>query len=594
MAMQDRKGAWWFSTISGLFRFPTLESRFNLHLLPEVEVSRFFEDSVGDIWLGHWPKLERWERRSGVIHDESERLPPDARTGISAFAQDYGGAIWIGVTRGRLLRLRDGRFQPLSANWAGHINKLFVDSKGRLWVTSTERGLGVIDDPQSPDPQLRRYTRAQGLSADEVWSVTEDRLGRIYAGTAKGVDRLDPGTGRIVHYSTADGLVRGDIRSALRDRNGDLWFVSAHGVSRFQPSQEHAVTPARTRITALRIGGVPLPLSEFGESQLGPVRVPSHQRSVQIDFAATHYRTEAPLRYQFRLVRQGRADPKEGWQDPGTTSTVHLIDLARGDFDFNVRAVTPDGLSGEPASLAFSILVPFWQTWWFQLACAMAMAGIAWWIRTRRLKQQLALERVRSHIAMDLHDDIGAGLSRISVMGEALKSRLRDGDGDIPRMLDDIAGSSRQLVADMGDIVWSLDPGRDHVEDLATRLRAFGSDLLETRGVEWAVEGPAEDLHRSVPPALRRQFYLVFREGIHNIAKHAGARRATLRLWLQEGHLWGELTDDGCGIEPGHAHGTGIPSMRERVKQCGGDLEIATCAAGGTSIRLRVPLSGYA
>ena len=103
------------------------------------------------------------------------------------------------------MRLKEGRFQPLSANWSGHTNRLFVDSKGRLWATSTDSGLGLIEDPQSPNPQLRRYTRAQGLSIDEVWCVTEDRLGRIYAGTTKGVDRLDPGTGQIVHYTTADG-----------------------------------------------------------------------------------------------------------------------------------------------------------------------------------------------------------------------------------------------------------------------------------------------------------------------------------------------------------------------------------------------------
>jgi signal transduction histidine kinase len=589
MAMEDDRGAWWFSTASGLFRFTSPDKRFNLRLLPDFEVSRFFEDSVGDIWIAHWPKLARWERRSGVIHDESERLPSDARPGITAFAQDHGGTMWIGVSDGSLLRLIDGKFQRISASWSGHVNKLFADSKGRLWATSTESGLGLIYDPQSPDPQVRRFTRAHGLSADEVWSVTEDRLGRIYAGTSKGVDRVDPGRGAIMHYSTADGLVRGDIRSSLRDRNGDLWFASAHGVSRYKPSEDHAAIPARTRITALRIAGVPAPLSEFGEAQIGPLRVPSHQRSLQIDFAATDYRTEAPLRYQFRLDRQGHADAADGWQDPGMTSTVHLVDLAPGNFTFRVRALGSDGSSGEEATLKFSILQPLWQTWWFQLACAMAIAAIAWWIRTRRLEQQLTLERVRSHIAMDLHDDIGAGLSRISVLGEALKGRLRDGDAEVRKTLDDIVGSSRQLVSDMGEIVWSLDPSHDHIGDLASRLRAFGSDLLETRGVEWNVDAPVESLDCSVPPALRRQFYLVYREAIHNVAKHSGAKRAVLRLWLQDGHLWGELADDGCGIQSVHTRGAGIPSMRARVRQSGGEIEISPSAGGGTSVRIRIP-----
>lgn len=602
MAIEDHCGSWWFSTASGLVRFPVLGARSDLHLLRESVVDRFFEDSSGDLWISHWPaggnvaKLARWERHSGLIRDESERLPPDARAGVAAFAQDHSGTIWVGLQRpdGRLLRLRDGRFQPLPARSGGLINKLFIDSKGRLWVTSTESGLALITEPQSPNPQLHRYTRAQGLSSDEVWCVTEDALGRIYAGTAKGVDRLDTSTGRIVHYYTADGLVRGDIRSALRDHNGDLWFASAHGISHLKPANEHGKRGSRARITGLRFAGVRFPLSEFGETEVGPVRLSSSRNSLQIEFAAASYETQAPLRYQFRLNHHWRADATDGWQDAGVTSTVHLVDLAPGDFTFQVRNVGPDASPGEPASLRFSILEPFWRTAWFQLSCITAIAGAAWWLRARGLRQQIALERVRNAIAMDLHDDIGAGLSRISVIGEAVKTRLGHRDDEVQRMLDDISTSSRQLIADMSDIVWSLDPGRDQVGDLASRLRAFGSDLLEMRGVTWTVDAPAETTHQNIPPALRRQCYLVFREGIHNIAKHSGATGASLRFWMQDGNLVGELIDDGCGISTATGDGHGIPSMRERVRQVGGRIEVTTPATGGTMIRIRIPLSNYA
>jgi signal transduction histidine kinase/ligand-binding sensor domain-containing protein len=597
MAMEDREGAWWFSTPSGLYRFPALAKRHDLRLLPESGVDLIFEDSVGDIWISHWPRgeslarLARWERRTGRVHDESERLPPDAWTGIVALAKDRAGVTWIAtqVSAGRLLRLKDGRFQRLFPEWRGNFTHLFVDSKGRVWAASVDAGLGVIEDPHSPDPQLRRYSRAEGLSADEVWCITEDRMGRIYVGTAKGVDRLDPGTGRIVHYSSSDGLVRGDIRSTLRDRNGDLWFVSPHGVSRLTPGEDSGVAPARARITGFIAAGVPLPLSDLGESEVGPLRVSSHQDALQVDFVAIHDQMQAPLRYQFRLDRDGSAGATESWLDLGSTPTVRLFNLASGDYSLQVRALTRDGLSGEPALVTFSVLLPLWQTWWFQLACAMTVAGVVWRVRTRRLQQQLALQRVRSHIAMDLHDDIGAGLSRISVLGEVLKSRLRESDADVQGMLDDIADSSRQLVTDMGDIVWALDSGRDQMKDLASRLRAFGSDLLEKQGMEWTVEGAPDSLRRSLAPALKRQLYLVFREGIHNVAKHSGATRAALRFWVQDGYIWGELMDDGCGIASTPSHGNGFPNMRERVKQLGGRMEVTRPGGGGTSIRIKVP-----
>jgi signal transduction histidine kinase/ligand-binding sensor domain-containing protein len=601
MAIEDHKSAWWFSTIYGLFRFSALGGQSDLHLLPESSIDRFFEDSAGNIWISHQPhnekfaKLARWDRHSGVVCDESERLPPDARMGIAAFAQDHAGSIWIGLQLpGRLLRLKNGRFQPISADWRGHINKLFVDSKGRLWATSTESSLGFIADPQSENPHLRRYTRAEGLSADEVWCVTEDRLGRIYAGTAKGVDRLDPGSGQVVHYATADGLVRGDIRSALRDRNGDLWFASAYGVSKFRPSADRAVPLSRGRIVGLRAAGVSLPLSDLGETEIASLQFLSHQNSLQIDFAATDYHVLAPLRYQFSLDHAGSSAADKAWRDAGLNPTVHLVNLAPGDYSFQVRALTPDDVTGEPARLSFAILQPFWRTWWFQLACGIAIALILYWLHKQRLQRQLAIERVRSHIAMDLHDDIGAGLARISVIGEALKSRLRAGDGEVQNMLDDIADSSRRLIADMSDIVWSLDPRRDHIGELASRLRAFGSDLLEPRGVDWTVDAPAESLHQSVSPYVRRQLYLIFKEGIHNIGKHSDARKARLRLWLDDGYVCGELTDNGCGITAGYKLGSGISSMRARIKQLAGTFEIAAPPDGGTRIRIHIPIARQA
>jgi ligand-binding sensor domain-containing protein/signal transduction histidine kinase len=598
MATQDHTGAWWFSTMSGLFRFPMLGGRFDLHLLADAQANRFFEDAAGDLWISNWrsgepeARLARWERSTGRIVDETDRLPQRARmAGIAAFAQDHAGALWIGLQRpGGVYRLRHGPFEAASVGIGGHINSLFVDSRGRLWITSTESGLGLIADPEAAEPSLRRFARAQGLSGDEVWCVTEDGLGRIYAGTAHGVDRLIPDTGEIVHYSSADGIVRGDIRSALRDRGGNLWFASANGVSRFTPREDRAIPPAIARITGVRVGGVPFQLSEFGEATVGPLQFRSHQSSLQVDFAVADFRVRAPLRYQFRLDREGTATRPDAWQDSGTTSTVHLVSLAPGSYSLRVRAVAPDRLAGQPALLTFAIQPPVWRTWWFQIACGVTLAVAAYAVHTHRLRSRLAIERVRSHIAMDLHDDIGASLSRISVISEALKARLRTGDDEVQNMLNDVAASARGLVKDMSDIVWSLDPRHDEIGELASRLRAFGSDLLETRGIEWTLEAPLDDLPRTVPPDIRRQLYLVFKEGIHNIGKHSKARKASLVLQVREGRLCGELSDDGRGMTAGQSRGTGVASMRARVTQLDGSIEIAPTPDGGTRVHIEVPL----
>ena len=597
-AKQDHTGAWWFSTVSGIFRFPTLGGRFDLHLLADSNAVRFFEDAAGDVWISYWrrgdlARLSRWERSSGRVVDESDRLPRPARTaGIAAFAQDPGGGVWIGLQRpGGVYRLRHGALEAASVDIGGHINNLFVDSRGRLWIASTESGLGLIEHPQAPQPSMRRFTRAQGMSGEEVWCATEDALGRIYAGTAHGVDRLDPNTGQIVRYSTVDGLVDGDIRSAMRDRAGDLWFGSANGVSRLTPRADRELPPSTARITAIRVGGVPRELSQFGETTVGPLQFRSHENSVQVDFAVIDFPARAPLRYQFRLERDGVSRRDDAWQDTGKDASVHLVSLAPGSYSLSVRAMAPDRVAGRPALVMFAIRQPLWRTWWFQMGCGLSIAIAAYAVHLHRLRTHLAIERMRSHIAMDLHDDIGASLSRISVISEVLRARLRHGDERVHDMLSDVARSSRDLVKDMADIVWSLDPRHDEVGELASRLRAFGSDLLERHGIEWTVEAPDDELRRTVPPDVRRQVYLVFKEGIHNIAKHAHARTASLRLEVHNGRVRGELTDDGGGIAEGPpTGGNGVGSMRARVSQLGGSILISRSPAGGTRLSIDVPL----
>lgn len=597
IAVQDRSGAWWFSTSLGLFRFPTLRGYSDLLLLNQCQVGRFIEDAAGDLWIStscsDQKGLARWHRDTGNLTDETWRLPSSGSArNISAFAQDHLGQLWIGLEHpGGLLRLRGGRFEQAGTSVRGHVNNLFIDSRGRLWGASTESGLFRIDGLDSPHPQIRHYSREQGLSNAEVWSIAEDRFGLIYAGTAHGVDCLDPIGGRVLHYSAADGLVRGDIRSSLRDHNGDLWFVSNDGVSRFTPGDERFKLSSPTRISEIRVAGVSLPVSEFGETNLGPMKFPSGRNTFEIRFAAADYHLPSPLRYQFRLETSGQEDTRATWQDLGHDSTVHLASLAPGPYSFQVRSVSANGATGEAAIFAFTILQPFWRTWWFQIICGMTAAAVAYVIYIYRLRQQLAIERVRSRIATELHDDIGAGLSRICVLGEALKSDLGADDGEAARMLEDITGSSRRLVTDMSDIVWSLDARRDQVGDLAARLRAFGSDLLERRGVGWSVDAPGEALQLHVSPDVRRELYLVFKEAIHNIAKHSGARKAALSFSLQDGCIRGEVMDDGSGFRSGRSGGTGLASMKARIESLGGKFEILAGDWGGTLVRVSVPVS---
>ena len=525
--------------------------------------------------------------QQSVVQDESELLPAQfSSVRISAFAEDPIGQMWIGLAHSAvLLRQRNGRFEGVPNSLVGRINALFVDHAKRLWVASLEGGLGRVEDPAANEPRLQVITRAQGLSSNEIWCILEDRFGRIYAGNARGVDRIDPESGEILHYTEADGLVPGDIRVNCSRPKWRFVVSLESRRCRFRPTLDSSASAPVVRITGVQVAGNPLPVSDLGETALGPLEFSYRQYSLTVDFGAIDYSTPSSKLYQYRL------EGAEGdWSAPSPNSSVTLANVSAGTYTFRVRSTSAAGASNATAVLKFTILPPFWMRWWFLLMLAVGVAATAYGLHRIQLERQLALERVRSRIAMDLHDDMGASLARMAVISEVMKSNVSPADLDSQLMLNDIAQTSRQLVDGIGDIVWSIDPRHQHLGDTVERLSDFAGGILEAKGIQWQLDAAPRALSVMLSAAQRRQLYLVFKEAIHNIAKHSEARRASLRLSVEQGTLRAEITDDGRGIRADDGHGMGLRSMRSRAADLGGTLEILSATPQGTRITLRFPI----
>src|SRR6185503_2458770 len=200
-----------------------------------------------------------------------------------------------------------------------------------------------------------------------------------------------------------------------------------------------------------------------------------------------------------------------------------------------------------------------------------------------RLAQLLKVERVRTRIATDLHDDIGASLSRMAILSEVVKQQTASGDGDESAgLLSDIAESARGLVDSMGDIVWSIDPRRDDVQSVVRRIRQFASDVLEAKGIDWDLRVPPEVEGLKLGPDERQHLFLIFKEAVNNVVQHGeGAKSVSMSMSIEGRQLVGVVKDDGCGFIPQGPDverskgrgGNGLPNMRERAAQLRGQLE---------------------
>lgn len=591
LVMQDRRGDWWVGTAKGLFRFPGPRLRFrhgrkftqsdgvseagvlagpyedsdgriwvstvddNLYRSSPVgngrpifervsgAVSRIFSDRSGTIWLTRWDKSARWVNGKEAVFHATEGLPD---TQIRAFYQDSRGWVWLGLRTG---------------------------------------GVSMTIDPNADRLKCVNYSTENGLASNTVWSITEDDFGRIYLGTGRGLDQLDPFTGQVRHFTTKNGLAGDVVYHCMKDSHGDIWLATSGGVSKFNPRAERKQQQANVYLSRIQVAGEDLSLPERGTLRAPPMTLPASQNNLLIEYVALDFQGE--LKYQYKLVGVDR-----DWSAPTERRAVNYASLAPGSYHFLVRAINQEGIpSDEPATLEFRILAPVWQRWWFLMLATVFVGVVIYAAHRRRVARLIELERVRTRIASDLHDDIGADLSRIALLSEVARRQVSRDDSQVTEWLSSIASISRKSVDSMSDIVWAINPNRDRLSDLTQRMRRFSSDIFTARNIEFQFRAPGADQDMKLGVDLRREVYLIFKESVNNMVRHSGCTHAEVEFQNLGGWLVLKLSDNGKGFDCARTNGgQGLASMRQRAQNLGGKLELISHNGDGTTVILRAPL----
>ena len=624
VSFQDSAGEWWMVTGEGLARYPKLASAGDISRtppkaiyttkdgLPTNDIFRLFEDSRHDIWIGTIgnPKavLTRWERATETFHTyfSADGIPEASPT---AFLEDSAGNLWIGFYNGAFVRYREGRFAALPAiggTLPGQIRGMYLDNRKRIWAATGEMGVVCIDSPGEPQPGFKRYSKAEGLSSEQATCITQDKWGMMYIGTGRGLDKLDPETGRIRHFTKADGLPSSFVNVAFRDSDGSLWFGTLQGLCRMVPAQEGPSPPPPILITGLNVAGAAYPLPELGAVSLAVQTLGADENNIQIEFSGLSLTAADSLRYQYKLEGAGNE-----WSAPLDERMVRYPNLPPGSYRFLVRAVNPDGAASDtPAVVSFRILPPIWQRWWFRtialLALAIPVIAVARFRHLRKKatreaeeserrsrEERLAeLERVRTRIATDLHDDIGSSLSQIFLLSEVARQRLGGADNGVAEPLTMISSASHEVVSSMSDIVWAINPKKDHLSDLVHRMRRFASDVFAAREIGFRFNAPDSDFDVRLGADIRREVFLIFKESVNNVVRHSCCTEAQIDFQMSENSLILVVRDNGMGFDPCACNeGHGLASLRERARSIGGELDLVSAKGAGTSVTMRLHLS---
>lgn len=613
--LRDHLGEWWVSTLEGIYRFPRVADIRQLARakplavyterdgLARNDAFNIFEDARGDLWFSVFAPgrevLTRWERETGLFfrYGSADGLP--AQTAMS-FADDGAGGVWIGFRDGGLARFAAGRFTVLSGTDGlppGDVNALHRDRNGKLWALISPNGFGWVEEVGAARPRFVQHAKFNAV-VDFVagTALAEDDAGRIYFYPGRGLARFDPQTGATAFYGQADGATNHQLRSAFRDRQGSLWFGTEGSLLRLLPVVEGSPNPPSVYLSKLVIAGVEYAVPPNGASELSLPELTPEQGKLDIEYLGLSFDSGESLRFQHKL-EGADAD----WSAPTVQRQISYANLSAGQYRFLVRALGADGALGEAtASIRFKVLPPFYLRWWFIALAVLVLAAMLFAFERIRVARLLEIERVRMRIATDLHDDIGSGLSRIAILSEVIRQRIGTGDLRVGQQIASINGASQELVDAMSDIVWAINPQKEHLTDLAHRCRRFASDMLSARNIELRFRAPGEEQNFRLGTELRREVYLIFKECINNLARHSGATLAEIELEANRRWLTLTVKDNGRGFDvaavrngrfEAEGDGNGLSSIQLRAKRLGGALEIMSNIGQGTTVTLRVPMN---
>jgi ligand-binding sensor domain-containing protein/two-component sensor histidine kinase len=575
------------------------------------------ESSKGPLWIGNRSGLQTWDGTNFTRFNTRDGLPNNS---INALCEGPDGAMWIGTDSG-LAQWKNGKILNVAAKdprLHTVIFSFYCDSAGTLWIGTKWHGLLMMKDGKVVEFNSRR-----GLFSDFIYSILEDDHTNLWLNSSRGIFRVNrtelesiaDGTGSIttsVSYGRADGiLASGQFRdvtqpAACKDNQGRLWFRTTQGAVVVDP--EVAIVthpPPPVIIQRITADNKDMATGDLDSGTPGLIRIPPGRGELDIQFAALSYTAPEKNLYRYKL-----SGVNDDWVNSGNLRLTKYNNLPPGRYHFQVIAGNNDGVWNKQGQSVDLILEPhFWQTWWFFSICGISafgfVGGTARQItrnrmqkKLTRLEQQRAIEQERTRIARDVHDELGAKLTRISFQGGIATRGLND-PSETRRQIEEMSAAAREAVSSLHEIIWAADPKNDSLEGLIGQISHHAEEFFNACGIRCEVVVPDQIAVFHIPARVRHNLFLAVKESINNAAKHARATLVLIQINVRANELEVLVSDNGVGfnkeliLEAPDANQrihNGLVNMTERLVGIRGRCEISSEIEGGTAIRFIIPL----
>lgn len=285
------------------------------------------------------------------------------------------------------------------------------------------------------------------------------------------------------------------------------------------------------------------------------------------------------------------AELSEKWTQ-STYPSAHYQNLSGGKYTFQIFEQNTN-FKSKTETIVFEVKEAFWQKSWFWpsiIIYILMVLGIGIYLFfLYDFRQKLKMQYVRNQIASDLHDEVGSNLNSIAIFVELLKKKIPDAHPELMSLLGKITDNSEETVSLMRDTVWAINPDNDSTEKLLEKMESFGIEMLSSKGVAFDFENLLDVKKSHFSMDQRRSIYMIFKEAINNIAKHADATKATCRFLSKNGHNYIEITDNGRGFDVERSfEGNGLKNFKFRSEDADIRVNIHSEINKGTKVQIEI------
>lgn len=601
----DEKNYLWVGSYNGIHYYDIKKDEFiNVQYVDDGTPSQgnnfvkwFYIDKKNRLWAGvmagglnlYDPQKNEFKKYTHL--EENINSLGDSRV-ISVFGDSHG-ILWVGTYGGLdVYNEKDETFKhyrviPNDSTCISNdrIYNIYESKSGDLWI-GTYQGLNRYNREKN---NFEKYTTNQGLGDNTVYSIQEDEKGNLWIRTNDGISKFNPVKKIFKNYNTKDGLPGMELNENIYFKNNDgkMFFGFSNGLVSFYPDdiKDNPYKPqiAFTKLTIMdqevEMGeNSPLtkPLNELDEVVLS-----YKDKVISFEFSALHFAIPSKNKYAYKL--KGFLD-KWVFVD-ANNRTAKFTNLNPGKYILKVTASNNDGIwSDVERSIKIIITPPFWETWWFRFIAFLTFLFVIFLFYEIRLNKLLGIERTRSKIARNLHDEVGGTLSSIQYFVRAIeKEIINDNSESTYKYLNLIIESSADAQEKIKDLIWTVNPEEDGLGKFLIKFNRYASDLLDSKEINYNIELPDGNFSKTISMEKRQHLWCICKEILTNIIRHSQCKNVSIKFLYNGRTLDLSIEDDGIGFnESEKKFSNGLVNIKNRAETLKAHYKLTTAINHGT------------